>query len=251
MNDLGKGVVWITGASTGIGHALTCHYLEAGYTVCASSRSISQDHFRAVNTYGRLHLFKLDVCQKEQNKAVVETILSEFGQLDIAILNAGNNRYVSVNNFSSEPFEDLFQINVLSVVYALEALLPHLREKTAHISVMSSVVSYTGLPLASAYGASKAALRNMVQALQVELENDPLHLSLICPGFVKTPLTDKNTFNMPFIISAAEAAKEIFKGISKKQYEIHFPKRMSLILKFISSLPQKIMIRRLAKSIKT
>ena len=192
----------------------------------------------------------MDVTQKGDNVAAVSYIINTYGSIDVAILNAGFNDYVTVESFNSEIFSQLMTVNFLSVVYGIEALLPVMKDSSGAIAVMGSVVGYGGLPRASAYGATKAALRNMVQSLQLELYESPLHLALVCPGFVKTPLTDLNDFKMPFIISAKQAASLIYKGVSKRKLEVHFPLRMSLILKFIMSLPQRWMYHLLSRSIK-
>jgi NAD(P)-dependent dehydrogenase (short-subunit alcohol dehydrogenase family) len=234
VKNYAKKTVWITGASKGIGNALVRRYLKAGFCVIASSRSISDASFPDLKyDKSRLDFFCMDVTKKEDNLAAVAHIMNTHGQLDVAILNAGSNEYVTIDDFNSDVFRQLFNTNFLSVVYALEALFPVMKETRGTIGVMGSVVGYGGLPRASAYGATKAALRNMVQALQIDLFKFPLHLSLISPGFVKTPLTDLNDFKMPFIISAEKAADRIFKGLSKNKLEIHFPLRMSLLLKFM------------------
>jgi short-subunit dehydrogenase len=245
-----KKIVWITGASTGIGHALTCRYLRDGSTVVASSRLITVDHFPSLSSFkGQLDIMRGDVSKKADNISIINTILKKYGKIDLVILNAGTNRYVTVDEFDSDIFLKLINTNVLSVVYALEGLLPVMKNQEAVIGVVGSVVGYGGLPRASAYGATKAALRNMVQSLQIELYKKPLHLSLISPGFVSTPLTDLNDFKMPFIISADKAAQIIKRGLEKKKLEVHFPYRMSLLLKFIMSLPHKWMTWLLSRSV--
>ena len=248
MNDLTDKVVWITGASTGIGRALVRSYLDKGCSVVASSRSISEPHFTAEElATNRLTLLPGDVSLERDNRRLVHHIMEQFGRIDVAILNAGSNAYVTVDSFRSEVFESLMKANFLSVVYGLEALLPHMKDKSGCIAVMSSVVAYGGLPRAGAYGATKAALRSMVQSMQVELAYSPLQLSLVCPGFVKTPLTDKNDFKMPFIISPEEAAKRIVSGLAKQKLEVHFPYRMSLFLKGLMSLPQSWVVKLLSR----
>lgn len=250
VQNLSK-IIWITGASTGIGHALTIKYLQEGWTVCASSRSISWANFNlSEDLCKKLHLYPVNVTEKEAIQKTIDSIFERFGKIDIAILNAGYNEFVTIDTFNSIVFESLIQINFLSVVYCLEALFPRMKHTQSTIAITSSVVSYIGLPRASAYGASKAALQNMIQALQVELYSNPLHLCLISPGFVKTPLTDKNEFPMPFLISSQKAAEYIFKGIAAKKLEIHFPFQMSFILKFLTYLPLKYAVFILSKSIK-
>lgn len=253
MHGLDTSIVWITGASMGIGHALTCHYLKKGHTVIATSRHIQKQHFHylTADEIQRLHLMPGDVSTKADNDRIVNDIITQFQRIDIALLNAGTNEYVTLKTFNSDCFQHLMQTNFFSVVYGLEALLPHVTTTAARIGIVGSVVAYGGLPKASAYGASKAAIRNMVQSLQTELLHQSLSISLISPGFVKTPLTDKNDFAMPCIISAETAATYIAQGLDKRTLEIHFPYRFSLFLKLITSLPQSLSRYLISKGTKT
>ncbi|MET1254858.1 SDR family NAD(P)-dependent oxidoreductase [Aliikangiella maris] len=163
---------------------------------------------------------------------------SHWGGLDCAILNAGNAEYVDIQNFDSVIFERMMTTNYLSVVKGIEACLPILRQSPdPYLVGMSSSVAWQGLPKGQAYSASKAAIRNLFQGLYIELAAQNIAVSWICPGFVKTPLTDKNDFPMPARISAEQSAKIIFQQLCRKKVEIHFPKRFTLLLKLISMLP--------------
>ena len=142
--------------------------------------------------------------------------------------------------------------NYLSMVYGIEAALPYLRRSESALLVgMSSSVAWQGLPRGMAYSASKAAIRNMLQGLRIELAAESILVSCICPGFVKTPLTDKNDFPMPAMISAKAAAEIIARQLQRKIAEIHFPKRFTWPLKLISLLPQAISRRILMRTVKT
>ena len=194
-----------------------------------------------------------DVTNRESNHEAVTLIKQEWGGLDIAFFNAGTAEYVELDNFDAEIFERTIQNNFLSMVYGIEAVLPMLRQSTsAQLGGMSSTVSFAGIPRAEAYGASKAAIRNMLQGLRIHLLREGVNVFTVCPGFVKTPLTDKNDFPMPMIIEADEAAKIIADGILKRKAEIHFPKRFSLPYKLLSSLPAslytKLMLNTVRKS---
>ena len=128
--------------------------------------------------------------------------------------------------------------NVETAAITIEAVLPLLRlSSTKHLAVISSSASFLPLPRAEAYGASKAALSYMVQALRLELIREHFTLTLINPGFVKTPLTDKNDFPMPLMISVEQASDRIRRGLAQKKSELHFPKRFTLLLKLLSWLP--------------
>jgi len=142
-------------------------------------------------------------------------------------------------------------INYMGVVNCLQAAVPaYIERRGGHIAVVSSVAGYQGLPNASAYGASKAALINMCEALQPELAACNVKLQLINPGFVRTPLTDLNEFPMPFLMEVEDAAACIIRGLNRNSFEISFPKRFTWLLKFMQILPYSIYLRLSRKLIK-
>jgi len=146
--------------------------------------------------------------------------------------------------FDAGLLKRVMDINFMGFVYGVEAALPLLREGNApHLVGMSSTVAYTGLPRAEAYGASKAAIRYFLQALRVDLLPQKIDVSIICPGFVKTPLTDLNDFPMPMQISAETAARSIRKGMERRSHEIRFPVLFALILRVVAVLPSRLRTR--------
>ena len=230
-------VVWITGASSGIGLALAKLLLTQNVNLVVSARSkeiLEREFFndeQVLIAHG-------DLTNIQTNYDIVESIKSKFGKLDCVILNAGNAEYIDLEHFQHQPFKRMMDTNFLSMVMGIEASLPLLRQsKSPYLVGMSSSVAWLGLPKGQAYSASKAAIRNLFQGLSIELSDKNIDVSWICPGFVKTPLTNKNTFDMPFRIDADSAARIIFKKLEKRQKEIHFPKRFTLLLKLISMLP--------------
>jgi NAD(P)-dependent dehydrogenase (short-subunit alcohol dehydrogenase family) len=234
--------VWITGASTGIGRAVALELLAREGTVIASARSRDGlERVGADSATDRLHVLPLDVTDREATLATAQTIRERFGGLDIAFFNAGTCEYVDARRFDSALFERVMRTNFLSVVYGIEAALPLLRESThPHLVGMSSTVAYGGLPRAEAYGASKAAIKYMLESLRIDLRQEHIPVSIVCPGFVKTPLTDRNDFAMPFAISAERAARYIADGVAAQQHEIHFPKRFSVTFKLLALLPSRV-----------
>lgn len=230
-------VIWITGASSGIGLALAKRMQSEGAYVVVSARN--EEKLLSEFGYQSNALVAAgDLTDLDSNLSIVKAIQSSFGQLDCAILNAGYAEYIDTKNFSYKPFSRMMETNFLSMTKGVEAALPLLRKsEDPYLVGMSSSVAWQGLPQGQAYSASKAAIRNLFQGLNIELASEKIAVSWICPGFVKTPLTDKNNFDMPFRIEVEEAARIILKQLSQKKTEIHFPKRFTWFLRMISLLP--------------
>jgi len=228
-------VVVITGASSGIGEALAIEYAEQGYSVYACGRNQAK-----LNT----------LCEKSEHitpcifdlndKNALNNALPKDLAIDHLILNAGTCEYIdNAKQFDGELFERVIQTNLISVGYCLESWLKHIKFG-GQLGLMSSSAAYVPLTRAEAYGASKAGITYLAKTLSVDLEPQEIGISVIHPGFVKTPLTDKNDFDMPGIIEANDAAKAIFIGMSKNKFDIHFPKGFTWTLKVLSLLPFSI-----------
>lgn len=235
--------VWITGAGKGIGRALALHMARQGWQVAASARTVSDlTSLEAEGPAGHIHPFPLDVCDAQATRATLAAIEKAMGPLSLTVLNAGTHVPMGAADFSADTVRHLLEVNVLGTANGLDALIPLFRERrSGHIAVVASVAGYRGLPNAAAYGASKAALINMCEALYPELLRDNVMLSLVNPGFVDTPLTQKNDFPMPMLITAEEAAKTIYKGLTQNKYEIVFPRVFALIMKLLRWLPNKML----------
>ena len=216
--------------------------MEASWTVAISSRTEADLlEVRTEHKTQNIKIFPMDVSDLEQTASTIEEIERNFGVPDLVILNAGTHLPVSVENFSVDAVRHLIEINFMGVVNALSEIIPRfINSGGGHIAVVASLAGYRGLPTASAYGASKAALINMCEALRPDLMRHNIRLTLVNPGFVETPLTDKNEFNMPFIVSSEEAAKQIFNGLKKNHFEITFPKKLALPMKVLRLLPYKL-----------
>lgn len=250
LQHFDKKVIWITGASSGIGRALTVTLSQADCDIYISARSDQglQETARQCVKPEKIAILDADLTTRESNQEICKSIKERSGRLDIAILNAGTCEYVDVDHFDSTIFERLIQANYMSMVYGIEATLPLLQlSRQAQLVGMSSTAAYLGLPRSEAYGSTKAAIRNMLRALKVSLSHKNIDVSVICPGFVKTELTDQNDFNMPCLIAANRASQYILKGIARRQHEIHFPKRFSYSLKLISILPDTVQFHLLSK----
>ncbi len=236
------GCVWITGAGSGLGRALALRYLAAGATVAGTARrvdTLSDVALAGIGSPGHFHVHPGDLTDPGQAAALVQGIEHSAGPIRLAVLNAGTHRPSPATQFSAGTMADLLQANVMSVAYCLEALVPlMLARGGGQIAVNASLAGYGGLPQAYAYGASKAALINMTESLRLELEPAGIRMRLINPGFVRTPLTDRNDFPMPFLMEAEAAAERLYLALEQgRDFEIVFPRRFAYILKFLRLLP--------------
>ena len=247
-------VAWITGAGKGIGRSVALEMIRRGWIVAASARTesdLSALADEAAREGGTIIPFVLDVTERGAVSRAVVRIENQLGGIDLALLNAGTYVRFGVTDFTAEEFGRQIEINVMGTVNCLEPLLDRMRDrKSGHIAVVSSLTAYRGLPMASAYGASKAALTNMCEALKPELDALGIQMTVIHPGFVKTPLTDQNEFPMPFLMGADEAARRIADGLERGKFEIIFPRRFAFLLKLARCLPYRLyftITRRLMK----
>ena len=231
-------VIWLTGASSGIGAALAQKLAETNCQLIISARDAVKLQKVAECCAHSPYILPLDVTDEAKTKQVVTEIEQKFGRLDIVIFNAGDCLYLDIHHFETEIFTKMIQTNFLSGVYGVGAALPLLRKaQQPHIVLMGSSVSDLALPRAEAYGASKAAVAYFGDALRIHLAPEKIPVTVVYPGFVKTPLTAKNDFSMPFLTSPEQAAATIFTGILKYQAEIRFPFLLIFILRWINRLP--------------
>jgi len=235
------GTAWVTGAGKGIGRALALRLAKRGWTVAVSARTeadLQSLADEACGLPGKIHPFALDIVDPVATAATVSHIRDAIGPLDLAVLNAGTHRSVSAQGFDAAVVRSLVDVNLMGTVNCLAAILPSfIDRRSGRIAVVASVAGYRGLPTAAAYGATKAALINMCEALKPELDQCGVSLTLINPGFVDTPLTKKNDFPMPFMIPADVAADVIMRGLKSGRFEIVFPRRMAMAMKLLRMLP--------------
>jgi short-subunit dehydrogenase len=243
--DAVTGPAWITGASSGIGRALALELARAGRSVAASARRGDElDRLAAEAPAGRITAFPVDVADAAAMARSAAAIQASLGPLDLAVFNAGTHHPVSVESFDPLPFRRLMDINYMGAVNGIAAVLPgFIARRAGHIAVVSSVAGYRGLPQAAAYGPSKAALINLCEALKPDLDRYDVRISVINPGFIKTPLTDRNEFPMPFLMDAEDAARRIVRGLDAGKFEITFPRRFTFMLKLARMLPYALYFR--------
>ncbi|WP_051230990.1 SDR family NAD(P)-dependent oxidoreductase [Kaistia adipata] len=238
LQERGERLAWVTGAGTGIGRALARRLASEGWYVAVSARTVRHLESLAAENRNRIHPFPLDVTDAGAAANTVDRIEAQLGRLDLVVLNAGTYRRDGAAEFDAAAFRAIVDVNLMGTVNCLAPLLPRMLERQeGQIAVVSSVAGYIGLPGAAAYGATKSALMNMCEALYPQLAASHVYLSVINPGFVDTPLTQKNDFPMPFLISTEEAVDRIMAGLQSRRFEIAFPRRMVLLLKLLALLP--------------
>jgi NAD(P)-dependent dehydrogenase (short-subunit alcohol dehydrogenase family) len=237
-----KRIAWITGAGKGIGRALALRLARQGWTIAASARTTEDlEDLAAEAPPGSIHVYRLDVTERDGAENTLARIEEDLGPLDLAVLNAGTHSPMTAEEFSVAKVRLLVEINLMGTVNCLApAMARFLKRRSGQIAVVASLAGYRGLPTAAAYGASKAALINMCEALYPELERAGVRLTLINPGFVETPLTDRNEFDMPFLMPVETAAEEICRGLESSAFERSFPWRFAVLMKFLRLLPDRL-----------
>ncbi len=232
-------IIWITGASSGLGRELAAQYVRDGHRVCVSARGVEAlEALAGEHAPGEIGVYPLDITDAAAAQAVFDRIVADVGVPDLCILNAGTHVPDRVTAIDPERFRQVMTINVYGTVTCLAALMPaFIARGSGHVAVVSSVAGYRGLPYAAAYGASKAALINMCEGMQPELAACGVRLSVVNPGFVRTPLTDRNRFSMPFLMEVDDAARSMRRGLASGRFEITFPKRFTWLLKGFRLLP--------------
>lgn len=232
------GVAFVTGASSGIGRAVALELARRGYGVAAIARRAVELEALGVEAAGRIAAFPGDVTDREGMAGLVARVERERGPIALAFLNAGTYFADGAGHVDAAMVMKTFEINVGGAVNCLEPLAAAMAARgRGQIAVNASVAGYGGLPRSVAYGATKAALINMAAGLKFALDPVGVSMQLVCPGFVRTPLTDKNDFPMPFMVEQDAAARIICDGFERGGFEITFPRRLSWALKLLNLLP--------------
>ena len=248
---MNKKVVWITGASSGIGKSLALKFAREGWKVAISARrgnllnEISESNENIVS-------FPLDVTDKAKCKEVFKKIKEYFGNIDICFFSTGTWSPKKEKDIDVEQIENVFKVNFFGTLYCIKAVEEYFKnKKDGIITIVSSIAGYRGLPNTTGYGPSKSALISLAESLYFDFEKNNVRICLVSPGFIKTPMTDKNDFKMPFLKTPEFAAEKIYEGLIKKNnFEIHFPKQLTLTLKFFKLLPNKLYFNLLKKGTK-
>jgi NADP-dependent 3-hydroxy acid dehydrogenase YdfG len=240
-------VVWLIGASTGIGEATARALHARGATVVVSARSS-----QALESFTKAHpgsiAIPLDVTDRANVATATQQLLAQTGRIDLVMYCAGHYRAMRATDFNLDEALRHQQVNVVGTLHVLDAVLPTLiQQGHGHLSLVASVAGYRGLPNSMAYGPTKASLQHLADTLYLDLHDLGIGVSVINPGFVATPMTSQNQFDMPALLSPDQAAQAILKGWARGRFEIHFPRRFTLWLKLMRHLPHAIyfaMVRR-------
>lgn len=241
LTDWQGRVVWLVGASTGIGRALGVALHARGATVVVSARSAAPLQAFVAQHPGS-HAAPLDVTDREACASTAEALVAQLGGLDLVLSCAGTYQPMHATQFDLDVMLRHQQINVAGALNLIGAVMPTLLAQAqtgrgGHLSLVASVAGYRALPNALAYGHTKAALIHLAQSLHLDLSPRQLGVSLINPGFVDTPLTAQNGFTMPALQTPEQAAAAILHGWARGDFEIHFPHRFSRVLKALGLLP--------------
>lgn len=229
--------MWITGASSGIGEETAVELSRRGSRLALTARRAERLEEVAKRCGGAI-VKPGDVSDLDTMLRIGAELREEWGRIDVAMLNAGTWKPVTPDSFSSKTFREEIDVNYMGVVHGIEAVLQPMRERRGgRIVIVASVAGLSGLPMAESYGATKAALITLGEALRGSLAPDGVAVTVVEPGFVRTRLTEGNDFNMPFMIEVEEAARRLCDGLEKGKPEIAFPTRMALTMRTLRHLP--------------
>ena len=241
-------VIWITGASTGIGKALAMKFSKNGWNVAISARRLELlEEISKQNE--NIFSFPLDVTNKDECNKVFSEIKNKFGQIDLCIFSTGTWDPKKEKEIDVEQIENVMKVNFFGTVNSIKSVEKYFKELgKGHISIVSSIAGYRGLPNSTGYGPSKSALNNLTESLYFDFKKYGVRVSLISPGFIKTPMTDKNDFKMPFLKTTEYAADKIYSGlVNTNAFEIHFPKQLTIVLKILKILPNWLYLKLVGK----
>ena len=234
---------WVTGASTGIGRELALKLAAGGTQVAVSARS-AEKLAELARSHANIFAFPLDVTARDDVAAAHRRIVESIGPIDLAILNAGVWHPMNAAKYDAERATQSMNVNYIGIANALESLIPAMiAAGKGQLALVASVAGYRGLPKASAYAPSKAAVISLAEVLRLELQPHGIVVSLVNPGFVETSMTAVNEFPMPYIIKAEDAANRILKGLARGSFEIAFPWPLVTMLKLLRLMPNGLYLR--------
>ena len=241
--DLKHKTILITGASSGLGYELAVQLADYDCNLIITARRVELLNSLAAKIKGKCKVvaYQSDVSVKTDVRNIFEKVIGEFGKIDIAILNAGVDQKTRITNFNSEDAEKTMGANFFGLVNWIEVLLPdYMKERRGMIVGITSLADVRGFPGSGYYCSSKAAASHLLESLCIDLKKYNVKIITVKPGFVRTPMTDKNKFHMPFLMEVDKAVKIIINGMKKEKRLIEFPFRTSVSAKILKCLPYRI-----------
>lgn len=237
-------VTFITGASSGLGAALAPLMAADGDVVVVTARRLEnlEEVAEKIKKNGGMAMpIALDVTDAEAVKAAVAEVTRVYGPVDTLVANAGIGAQTAAADWHTADLDRVFQTNVYGVSHCIEAVLPAMiQRRSGHLVAVSSLAGYRGLPGSGAYSASKGAVTNLMESLRIELRRHGVAVTTICPGFVKTPLTDRNTYAMPFIMDLEPAARLMHRAIRRRRAHYAFPWQLATLARLGRLLPARL-----------
>lgn len=237
-----RGVCFITGASSGLGMGLAVRLADDGYSIGLAARRealLEEVAGKVREVGGEAGTFPCDVSNPEQVNTAIRRCEEEMGPVDLLVANAGISLNTRVDAFDASEIEKVIRINLLGAIYATEAVLPGmLRRGRGQIVAVSSIAGFAGLPMSAAYSASKGGMTNFFESLRIDLRGSGVDVTVITPGFVKTPMTAHNRHRMPFLMEMDPAVELMAKAINKRKKSLAFPWPLAAIAGSARILPR-------------
>jgi short-subunit dehydrogenase len=246
------GIAFVTGASSGIGGATALELARRGYRVAITARRAGELKRLAAEAPQQIFAYPGDVTRRAEIAGTIAAIESDLGPIALAFLNAGVFLPAERKGFDPAVIAETHAINVGGTVNCLAPILAAMNARgRGQIALNASLAAHNGLPASLAYGSSKAAMVYMAEALKLDCEGRGITVQVVCPGFVRTPMTDHETeFSMPFMIEGDDAARRICDGFEKGRFEISFPWQLAALAKFTRCLPYPLKFRMIAWSLR-
>lgn len=238
-------IVFITGASSGLGEGFALAYAKRGYNVALFARrqNLLEQLENTICDLGvTARSYPLDITDRSSCLTMFKKAIAEFGAPDLVIANAGVALPVAVENYHGETVHQMIQVNVLGVVNTFESVMPAMIErKSGQIVVISSLAAFRGFPTGEIYSASKAAVNKICDGFRVQLMPHNIAVSTICPGYIKTPLTEKNAFPMPMMMTLDKGIAKMLRAIDQRKRFYVFPKPVFALLQLSRLIPDRLM----------
>jgi short-subunit dehydrogenase len=240
-------VAIVTGASSGIGWELAKTLAKRNCAVGVVARRKERLDALVLEIEaagGKAAAACADVSDRQQTLAAIYALREQLGPIDLLIANSGVGKQTTLEPINMHEIEEMFNVNTLGVVYAIEAVLPEMLQRgKGHLAAISSLASYLAMPGESAYCASKAAVNTYMDGLRIHLRGRGVHVTTVCPGFIETPMTAANDFDMPWLLKADVAANKIVNALESKKKVFNFPWQLTLLIKFAAWMPDWVIKR--------